>query len=222
MWQFLSLGNSNLIWCDQICLSNGKSSSNRRFERPFLSDFLYDIQAKNPQAPIHSPLTIAYVNVIEWCLICWLFTLFAKVSFAFFFLLSMSEFFVPHSTIYDDVFWTLLLFTSQNIVFVPYWSMSAKKRVFAKNRKQMCEPLLLLQKWCHIEVLPHNDQKTEKFRKNGENCRFFAWMSYKNSDKKGLSNYRLLQLLLLGKEIKSHCLKFRFFRNRVQLNIMIF
>ena len=97
-----------------------------------------------------------------------------------------------------------------------------KKRVFAKNRKQMCEPLLLLQKWCHIEVLLHNDQKTEKFRKNGKNSRFFAWMLYKNSDKKGLSNYRLLQLLLLGKEIKSHCLKFQFFRNRVQLNIMIF
>ena len=145
-----------------------------------------------------------------------------KFLFCVFFLLRVSEFFVPHFTIYDDVFWTLLLFTSQNIFFVPYWSMSAKKRVFAKNRKQMCEPLLLLQKWCHIEVLPHNDQKTEKFRKNGENCRFFAWMSYKNSDKKGLSNYRLLQLLLLGKEIKSHCLKFRFFRNRVQLNIMIF
>ena len=197
MWQFLSLGNWNLIWCDQICLSNGKSSSNRRFERPFLSDFLYDIQAKNPQAPIHSPLTIAYVNVIEWCLICWLFTLFAKVSFAFFFLLSMSEFFVPHSTIYDDVFWTLLLFTSQNIVFVPYWSMSAKKkRVFAKNRKQMCEPLL--QKWCHIEVLVHNDQKTKKFCKN---CKFFAWISYKYSVKKGLSNCQLLQLLLLVKQI---------------------
>ena len=148
---------------------------------------------------------------------------FCKSFFCVFFLfVRVSEFFVPHFTIYDDVFWTLLLFTSQNIVFVPYWSMSAKKRVFAKNRKQMCEPLLLLQKWCHIEVLLHNDQKTEKFCKNGKNRRFFAWMLYKNSDKKGLSNYRLLQLLLLGKEIKSHCLKFRFFRNRVLLNIMIF
>ena len=113
---------------------------------------------------------------------------FCKSFFCVFFLLRVSEFFVPHFTIYDDVFWTLLLFTSQNIVFVPYWSMSAKKRVFAKNRKQMCEPLLLLQKWCHIEVLLHNDQKTEKIR---ENCEFFAWIPYENSDKKGLSNCRL-------------------------------
>ena len=119
-----------------------------------------------------------------------------KFLFCVFFLLRVSEFFVPHFTIYDDVFWTLLLFTSQNIFFVPYWSMSAKKRVFAKNRKQMCEPLL--QKWCHIEVLVHNDQKTKKFCKN---CKFFAWISYKYSVKKGLSNCQLLQLLLLVKQI---------------------
>ena len=158
---FFSLGNRNLIRCDQICLSNGKSSSNRRFERPFLSDFLHGIQAKNPQAPIHSPLTIAIVNVIEWCLICWLFTLFAKVSF---FSFDSVRIFCP--TFYNlrwCVLNTFALHKSKHR-FCPLLINECKKRVFAKNRKQMCEPLLLLQKWCHIEVLLHNGQKTKKFR----------------------------------------------------------
>ena len=93
--------------------------------------------------------------------------------------------------------------------FCPLLINECKKRVFAKNRKQMCEPLLLLQKWCHIEVLLHNDQKTENVRKSGKNCRCFAWMSYENSDKKGHSNCRLFQLLLLDKQIELHRIQYQ-------------
>ena len=146
MWQFLSLGNSNLIWCDQICLSNGKSSSNRRFERPFLSDFLYDIQAKNPQAPIHSPLTIAYVNVIEWYLICWLFYSFCKsFSFAFFSFESVRIFCPTFHNLRWCVLNTFALHKSKHR-FCPLLINECKKKSFCQKQKADVRTVIVVAK----------------------------------------------------------------------------
>ena len=86
-----------------------------------------------------------------------------------FFFFWVSEFFVPHFTIYDDVFWTLLLFTSQNIVFVPYWSMSAKKKSFCQKQKADVRTVIVVAKMMSHRSAsaqwPKNRKVSQKWQK---------------------------------------------------------
>ena len=93
--------------------------------------------SKKSAIPIHSPLTIACVNVIEWCLICWLFTLFAKVSFAFFSFESVRIFCPTFYNLRWCVLNTFALHKSKHR-FCPLLINECKKKEFLPKTESRC------------------------------------------------------------------------------------